>query len=106
MLILSVIGFTKLKSVQRSGTEVIRTQLQPSKRIREILKLVKIQREHMVNPVSSYCPKGGHSATETEKNNMNTRKVKRHRNSDTKTCNREPQQSYRIGTVMNYWGGG
>ena len=34
----------------------------------------------MVNRVSSYFPKGGHSATETElKNNLNTRKVKRHR---------------------------
>ena len=39
----------------------------------------------MVNRVSSYFPKGGHSATQTEiKINMNTRKVKRHRNSDTK----------------------
>ena len=34
--------------------------------------------------------------------------MKRHRNSDTKTGNRESQQSYRIGTVVviNYWGGG
>ena len=39
-----------------------------------ILQIVKIQREHMVNRVSSYFPKGGHSATETELKNMNTRK--------------------------------
>ena len=32
---------------------------------------------------------------------MNTRKVKHHRNSDTKTGNRELQQNYRIGTVCN-----
>ena len=30
---------------------------------------------------------------------MNTRKVKRHRNCDTKAGNREPQQNYRLGTV-------
>ena len=55
----------------------------------------------MVNRVSSFFPKGGHSATQTElKTNMNTRKVKRHRNSDTKnTGNREPKQNYRLGTV-------
>ena len=33
----------------------------------------------MVNRVSTYFPKGGRT-----KNNMNTRKVKSHRNSDTK----------------------
>ena len=32
---------------------------------------------------------------------MKTRKVKRHQNSDTKTGNREPKQSYRLGTVNN-----
>ena len=50
----------------------------------------------------TYFPKGGHSATETEqKNNINTHKVKRHRNSYTKTGNIEPQQNYRLGTVSN-----
>ena len=62
----------EIKTMQRSGTEAIRTQLQPSKPKREItntvLKIVKIQREHMVNRVSSYFPKGGRSATETELN--------------------------------------
>ena len=57
----------------------------------------------MVNRVSSFFPKSGHSATQTElKTNMNTRKVKRHRNSDTKnTGNREPKQNYRLGTVSS-----
>ena len=58
----------KEKRMQISGTESIRTQLQPSKLKRKklILQIVKIQREHMVNRVSSYFPKGGHSATKTE----------------------------------------
>ena len=61
---------------------------------RHVAKLyIQCQCEHMVNRVSSYFPKGGHSATETElKNNINTRKVKRHRNSDTKTGNREQKK--------------
>ena len=32
---------------------------------------------------------------------MNTRKVKRHGNSDTKTGYREQQQNYCLGTVIN-----
>ena len=69
--------------MQRSGTEAIRTQIQPSKpNPRERIKIANSQntkKKHMVNRVSSYFPKGGHSATQTElKNNMNTRKVKRH----------------------------
>ena len=64
--------------------------------------MVKIvQREHMVNRVSSYFPKGGQSATQTKLKKMNKRKVKRHRNSDTKKGNIEPQQNYRLGTVSN-----
>ena len=68
----------KVKSMQRPETEAIRTQIKLK------LQIVKIQREHMVNRVSSYFQKGGYSATPTElNNNMNTRNVKRHRNSDT-----------------------
>ena len=37
---------------------------------------------------------------------INTHKVKRHRNSDTKTGSREPQQNYRLGTVSNELLGG
>ena len=40
------------------------------------------------------------------KNNMNKHKVKRHRNSDTKTGNRGPQQNYRLGTVSDRLLGG
>ena len=55
--------------MQRSVTEAIRTKLQPKKKTeREITNITNrhIQREHMVNRVSSYFPKRGHSATETE----------------------------------------
>ena len=55
----------KVKSKQRSGTEAIRTQIQPLKPKREITKLTNSQK-HMVNLLSSYFPKGGHSATESE----------------------------------------
>ena len=37
---------------------------------------------------------------------MNKRKVKHHRNSDTKTGNREPRQNHRLGTVCNEFLGG
>ena len=58
----------RVKSMQRSGTEAIRTQIQPFKPKREINNITYSQntREHMVNRVSSCFPKGGHSATETE----------------------------------------
>ena len=54
--------------MQRSGSEVIRTQIHPSKPKREITNITYSQntKEHMVNRVSSYFPKGGHLATETE----------------------------------------
>ena len=50
----------------------------------------------MINRVSSYFQKGGHSATQTELNSLEKREVKPHRNIDTKTDNREPQQNYSI----------
>ena len=54
------------------GTE---TQIQPSKSNPALktetgnklkIQIVTVQREHMVNRVSSYFPKGGHSETQTE----------------------------------------
>ena len=59
----------KVKFMQRSGTEAIRTIIQPSKLKREITYITNSQntkRKHMVNQVSSYFPKGGYSATATE----------------------------------------
>ena len=54
--------------MQRSGTEAIRTKLQPSKPKREITNITNSQNTKRTygNRVSSYFPKGGHSATETE----------------------------------------
>ena len=57
--------FLIISSMQRPGTEAIRNQIQPSKTKREITKITNSQneKEHMVNRVSSYFPKGGYSAT-------------------------------------------
>ena len=57
-----------VKSMQRTGTEASRIQIQPSNQKREklLLQIIKIQKEQMVNRVSNYFPKGGHSATQTE----------------------------------------
>ena len=65
---LHIVGSIKVKSMQRSGTKAIRTQIQPSKPKRKIINIInsQIERDHVVNRVSSYFPKGGHSATETE----------------------------------------
>ena len=47
----------------------------------------KIQREHMVNRVSSSFPKGGHSATQTELNILYTASTaKHHPNIISETC--------------------
>ena len=56
------VGVVKVKRMQRSGTEAIRTQIQPLKTKREITNITNSQntREHMVNRVSSYFPKDGH----------------------------------------------
>ena len=58
----------KVEHMQRSGTEAIRTQIQPSKPKREITIITngKIQRQQLVNRVSIYFSKGGRSATQTE----------------------------------------
>ena len=48
--------------MQRSETEAIITQIQPSKLEITNITNSQIQKEHMVNRMSSYFPKGGHSA--------------------------------------------
>ena len=57
----------------------------------------------MVNRVSTYFPKGGHSGTQTElKIIMITRKVKRHRNADNKNRQQRftTKQPPRIGLLQ------
>ena len=72
--------------MQRSGTEAIRTQLQPSKPKREItnIKNSKKTKRTYGQPseqcfISKRWPLSNRNRT---KHNMSTRKVKRHRNSD------------------------
>ena len=55
----------KGKSMQRLGIEAIRTEVQPSKPKWEITNITNSQ---YGQSRSSYFPKGGHSATETEVN--------------------------------------
>ena len=81
--------------MQRSGTEAISTQLQPSKPKREITIITnsQITKRTQGLPNEQLFPKGWPLSNRNRtKTNMNTRKVKRHRNSDIKTGNREPQQ--------------
>ena len=77
----AVFNLWKVKTMQRPGTETPEPKSSPQNKNGKILKLqiVKILREHMVNRVSSYFPKGGHSATQTKLKIM----VKRHWSSDT-----------------------
>ena len=74
--------------MQRSGTEAIRTQTQPSKPKREIThieKIVEIQKRTYGQPSEQLFPKKWPLSNRNRtKSNMHTHKVKRHRNSDIK----------------------
>ena len=77
----------KVKSMQRSGTEAIRTQIQPSKTKREITKITNSQniKRTYGQPSDQLFPKRLLLRNPNRtKNNMITHKVKHHRNSDTK----------------------
>ena len=77
----------EVKSMQRSGTEAIRTQLQTSNLKREITNITNSQNTKRTHgqPSEQLFPKRWpHSNRNRTKDNMNTPKVKRHRNSDTK----------------------
>ena len=73
--------------MQRPGTESIRTQIQPSKLKREITKITDSQNTDITygQPSEQLFPKrwplNNPDRTEID---LNTRQVKRHRNSDTK----------------------
>ena len=59
----------KLKRMKRSGTEVkLEAKSSPHKPEGEITKTINSQNasEYRVNRMSSYFPKGGHSATQAE----------------------------------------
>ena len=76
----------KVKSMQRSGTEAIRTQIQPSKPKREITNITNSQNTKRTYGQQSeqLFPKRWPLSNRNRTKDMNTRKVKRHRNSDTK----------------------
>ena len=83
--------------------------MSPSKSKREIRIITNSQNTEITygQPSGKLFPKRWPLSNPTRtKNNMNKHKVKRHRNSDTKTGKREPQQNYRIGTVSNEFLGG
>ena len=89
--------------MRRSGTEAIRTQLRPSEPKREITDITNSQNTKRTygQPSEQLFPKRWPLSNRNRTKKMNTRKVKRHLNSDTKTGNKEPQQNYRLGTVSN-----
>ena len=79
--------YIHVKSMQRSGTYAIGTPIQPSKKTKTeyvILQIVKIQKEHLVNRVSSYFRSWPLSNRNRTKHNTRKYKVKRQRHSDTK----------------------
>ena len=86
--------------MHRSGTEAIRSQIQFSKR--EIPNITNSHDTKRTNgqPSEQLFPKNGRRT----ENNMNTRKVKRQRNSGTKNRHQRTTKNYRLGTsVMNNW---
>ena len=83
---------TKVKSMQRSGTEAIRTKIQPSKQKREITNITNSQNTKRTydQPSEQLFPKRWPLSNRNRtKNNM-----KRHRNSDTK--NRQQRTTIKL----------
>ena len=79
----------KVKSLQRPGAEAISTQIQPSKPKREITQITNSQNTKRTYGLLSeqlFPRRRPLSNPNRTKNNMNTRKVKCHRNSNTKNA--------------------
>ena len=77
----------KVEIMQGSGTEAIRNQIKPSKPRREITKITNSQNtKRTYGPPSEqlFHKRWPFSNPNRTKNTINTRKVKCHRNSDTK----------------------
>ena len=95
--------------MQRSKPEAIRTKIQPLKPKREITKITNSQNTKRTYGLPSeqlFPERWPLSNPKRTKNNMNTRKVKRYRNSDIKNWHREPKQNYCLGTVCSELLGG
>ena len=107
-----------IKSMQKQELKQSEPNSSPRNPNREITYITNSQNTERAygQPSEQLFPKRWSLSNRNRtKNNMNTRKVKRHRNSDTKTGYRVPQQIYRIRTVSNellvcvcvfLWGGG
>ena len=92
----------KVKRMQISGTEAIRTQLQPSKPKREITNIANSQNKKRTYGQASeqlFPKRWPLSNRNRTKNNMNTSKVQRSRNSDTKN------RQQRTTTKLPPWNG-
>ena len=88
--------------MQRSGTEAIRTQIQPSKPKREITNITNSQNTKRTygQPSEQLFPKRWPLSNRNRtKNDMNTHKVKRHRKTDTKN------RQQRTTTKLPPWNG-
>ena len=102
-------NYLKVKSIQRSRNDAIKTQIQPSKPKREITSITNRQNKKRTygQPSEQLFPKrwplNNHNRT---KNNVNTRMVKRHRNSDAKEQAIEKHNKVTAleRSVINYWG--
>ena len=101
-------GNNQGKSMQRSGTEATRTQLQPSKPKREITYITNSQNTKRTygQPSEQLFPKRWPLSNRNRtKNNMNKRKAKRHRNSDPKQVTDDHNKTTALErSVMNYCG--
>ena len=86
--------------MQRSGTETIRTQLQPSKPKREMTNITNSQNtKRRYGQPSELFPKRWPLSSRNRTKNMNKREVERHQNSDTKN------RQQRTTTKLPPWNG-
>ena len=91
---------SKVKSMQRSGTEAITAQIQLSKR--EITNITNSQNTKRTygQPSEQIFPKRWPLSIQNQtKNNMNTHMLKHHRNSDTKNRQQRTTKNYHLRTV-------
>ena len=99
-----MVSMVEVRSMQRSGIEAIRTQIQPSKPKRETTKTTNSRntKRRYGQPSEQLFPERWPlSNPNRTKNNTNSHTVKRHRKPSTKTGNKEPQQNHRIETIRN-----
>ena len=102
------LSILKVKNMHSSGTEAIKTQIQPSKPKREITNITKSQNTKITYGQPSeqlFFKRLSLSNPNRTKSNMSTRKVILHRDSDTKNRQQRERErnatKYRLGTVSN-----